>query len=313
MHPLPRAAMAPPQVGHSLPAATISQAPHAAHRKMPSIGSLQIPMIGGPQQFAGPFNPYQSHPTNFDPTSRSTSAYSTLSASAGPIIPNNFSISTPQQNGTQANSPRDSQFQFRLPSDQLAQIIHALNPNKQESQMQSSAESMPPPPLPMHANQFRPDATLNGHYAPGSKMQRTDLDQLALNAIDRRAASNSGYSDISMHPSCNNFPQCISEDPNGCLVHENTGMPPAPVAVVKGKKEGSSATKRKSSSSSTGNAGTEKRSRNSSRLPQRGARRTSSKRQSRASPSAADDASAEGPDDESQSGEGGFGVVAVVG
>ena len=58
---------------------------------------------------------------------------------------------------------------------------------------------------------------------------------------DRRGDSR--YSDISMHAGCNAFPSCISEDTEGHLVH--TG---GPATVVRGRKEGSSLSKRKSTS-----------------------------------------------------------------
>lgn len=265
---------------------------------MPSLSNLQLPGMGPlglPQHLAGPVNPYN----NFDGASRSTSAYSTVSASAGPLLNNYTHAPVPQQQqiGGSQNAGRDNRVQFRLPSDQLAQIITALKSDKHELPAQEAAMSMPPPPLPGHANNSKTESTL-AHYAPApSRNQRSELDQNAIDAIDGRAASNSGYSDISMHATCNNFPNCITEDPNGCLVHDNTA---APAAVVKGKKEGSSPTKRKSSSSSATKASdrAEKRARNSTGLLQRNPRRRSSRPQSKSSSIAADDSDAEGDDDD---------------
>lgn len=282
------------------------------------MSSLQLPVLSPAQGFATPVNPYQNY-NNFDTGSRSTSAYSTVSASAGPIMPpNSFNVPPPQQQnggpGHPAVQARDNQYQFRLPSDQLAQIISALNPHKQEQVSQPSQHAMPPPPLPGHVAQYKHENAPIGHYAPLAPRDRTELDQQALNAIDRRAASSSGYSDVSMHAGCENFPHCITEDPSGCLVHNNTVVS---AGMVKGKKEGSSPTKRKLSTNSAAkkNERTEKRARNSSRLPQRGSRRTSNKRESRSASAVnyadADDDGAD--DDASQPGEGEGGPVIVAG
>lgn len=311
-HPVPRQTL-PPQAGHSMQAHhPHHQVPHMAHRKMPSVSNPQLPVMSAAQPFAKHISPYSTHVAAFDPSSRSTSAYSTMSASAGPLLPNNYNMQASQQTGAQANAPREAPYQFRLPSDQIAQIIRALGPQKQE-QGQEADQSMPPPPLPLHATQGKEESTFApiGHNAPqGVRTQRPDFDQQALNAIDRRAASNSGYSDISMHATCNAFPHCITEDPNGCLVHDSMAVP---VEVVKGKKEGSSPDKRKWSTNSTSkkNERTEKRARTSSRLPQRNPRRSSTKRQSEAdvAVAVADDSGAKGNDDDAQPREGGDAAV----
>ena len=305
-----------PRSSPQMPTETFIHGPHMVHKKMPSMGSLNLPGMGGPQPLASPMNPYQNI-NNFDAGSRSTSAYSTVSASAGPILNGYQMAASPQQQAAPADPTRDSMpYSFRLPSDQLAQIIQALNPRKYEQQTQQVSDSMPPPPLPGQATHLK-NGNENvpiGHVAPlAPKMQRSEMDQHAINAIDRRAASNSNYSDISMHAGCSSFPQCITEDPNGCLVHHNTA---APAAVVKGKKEGaSSPTKRKLSSTAAKKSDrTEKRTRNNStRLLQRGAgdagtagRRTSNRSAGSASSAAADvdDDGAEGHDDEPGEGEG---------
>jgi len=56
--------------------------------------------------------------------------------------------------------------------------------------------------------------------------------------MDRRGAN---YSDISMHAGCTSFPSCFSEGSDGSLVHVDN-----PSTVIRGKKEGSSPSKRKS-------------------------------------------------------------------
>ena len=305
-HALPRQSPPKSKSAHANQSDGAHPAPHMGHRKMPSVGNLQLPMIGYAQPLANSGNPYYSYGNSFDPNSRSTSAYSTMSASAGPIIPSNYGMIMPQQpNANHGNIGGDSQYSFRLPSDQIAQIISALNPHKQDQQTQQAAESMPPPPVPMHVLNFRSDSAPVGHYAAAiPQTQRSEVDQHAINAFDRRAASNSNYSDISMHASCNSFPHCITEDPNGCLVHDGGVGGPAP--VVKGKKEGSTGTKRKSSANSTPKkkiARTETRPRSSARLLQRDSGRTSNEDQPEpASIGAADadDDGAEGHDDASQ-------------
>lgn len=280
------------------------------------MGNLQLPMMSGGQHFSGPVRRLQDYNT-IDPSSRSTSAYSTLSASAGPIISPTFNGSAPQQQvNAQGNGMREGQYQFRLPSDQLAQIINALGASKQEPHTQH-ATNMPPPPLPAHITHSKNgiDGAPVGQFAPlAHKNQRSETDQYAINAFDRRAASNSEYSDVSMHANCNAFPHCITEDPNGCLVHDSMA---APSSVVKSKKEGSSPTKRKLSLSVGPKKfnHTEKRARTSSRLLQRDARRSSGGKRSSSSAAAADDDGAEGHDDEpaSQSSQGGSAPVVVAG
>lgn len=314
-HPLPRESPQMKSNIHHFGEAP-NHAAHHTHRKMSSMGNLQLPMMNGGQHFNGPVRHLQEYNT-IDPSTRSTSAYSTLSASAGPIISPTFNGPAPQHHANvQGNGMRDGQYQFRLPSDQLAQIINALGALKQEPQSQH-ATNMPPPPLPAHVTHFKNgiDGAPGGQFVPlAHKNRRSETDQHAINAFDRRAASNSGYSDVSMHANCNAFPHCITEDPNGCLVHDSNV---APSSVVKSRKEGSSPTKRKLSlSAGSKNADhTEKRARTSSRLLQRDTRRSSGGKHSSSSAVAADDDGAEGHDDEfaSQSSQGGPADVVVAG
>lgn len=74
--------------------------------------------------------------------------------------------------------------------------------------------AMPPPPIPQRVS------------APNTTP-----------VMDRRGAN---YSDISMHAGCTSFPSCMSEDVDGRLIHVDN-----PSTVIKGKKEGSSPSKRK--------------------------------------------------------------------
>ncbi|KAK0274293.1 hypothetical protein LTR91_020166 [Friedmanniomyces endolithicus] len=134
-----------------------------------------------------------------DSSSRSTSAYSFVPPTAYPT----FDLAAPYP-GSGTQSLHNQSMHLRLPSDQLQKIIDALTPPKA-----AEALSMPPPPVP----QQRPTV---GSTTPVS---------------NRRGNNSSRYSDISMHASCTSFPSCISEDAEGCLVHQ-------PATIVRGRKEG---------------------------------------------------------------------------
>ena len=79
---------------------------------------------------------------------------------------------------------------------------------------------MPPPPLPQRLMPTPP-----------------------LQPVADRTRGDSHYSDISMHAGCTSYPNCITEDGDGSILHNGH-----PTSVVKGRKEGSfSSTKRTSS------------------------------------------------------------------
>lgn len=83
-----------------------------------------------------------------------------------------------------------------------------------------------------------------------------------VNFVDRRAESR--YSDVSMHAGCEGFPMCTTEDEEGSILHI---APNGPASIVRGRKEGSSPAKRKSTNT-TANSSAEKKLRRSSRLLQ---------------------------------------------
>jgi len=169
-----------------------------------------------------------------DSSSRSTSAYSFVPPTAYPT----FDMAAPYP-GSAAQSLHNQSMHLRLPSDQLQKIIEALTPPKAAEavccmthrhhiQSLTAAQlSMPPPPVPQQRSTV-------GSTTPVS---------------NRRGNNSSRYSDISMHASCTSFPSCISEDAEGCLVHQ-------PATIVRGRKEGlavepSPTKKRKSSDTAT--------------------------------------------------------------
>ncbi|KAK1824016.1 hypothetical protein LTR12_001549 [Friedmanniomyces endolithicus] len=151
-----------------------------------------------------------------DSSSRSTSAYSFVPPTAYPTF--DTAAAYP---GSGAQSLHNQSMHLRLPSDQLQKIIDALTPPKAAEavcntmhphhvQPLTAAQlSMPPPPVPQQRSTI-------GSTTPVS---------------NRRGDNSSRYSDISMHASCTSFPSCISEDAEGCLVHQ-------PTTIVRGRKEG---------------------------------------------------------------------------
>ncbi|KAK0285928.1 hypothetical protein LTS00_010719 [Friedmanniomyces endolithicus] len=151
-----------------------------------------------------------------DSSSRSTSAYSFVPPTAYPT----FDMAAPYP-GSAAQSLHNQSMHLRLPSDQLQKIIDALTPPKAAEAvccmthrhhvrpLTAAQLSMPPPPVPQQRSTV-------GSTTPVS---------------NRRGNNSSRYSDISMHASCTSFPSCISEDAEGCLVHQ-------PATIVRGRKEG---------------------------------------------------------------------------
>lgn len=115
--------------------------------------ALMVPPI---QQ---PLNPFtQDQHSNYDGSSRSSSSYSNISNSAAPLLPQMPII--PPYPGTFADSARKQhqQFAWRLPSDQLQQILNAIHPTSAGGTEASTNASMPPPPPPAHAPTPRPQA-----------------------------------------------------------------------------------------------------------------------------------------------------------
>lgn len=203
-------------------------------------------------------------------SSRSTSTYATVDEAAGPLLHKIPAI--PALHGEIPTDPQSSsQPQWRLPSDQLQEILRAIQPAKENADQVNSNNSAPanmlPPPLPTQTTDAKAKSfpllktdvmhpNVDVHLGPGvvDFMSRRDL---------------SRYSDISMHAGCTGFPACTSENEHGQLVHT---VPEAPATVVKSKREGSSSTKRKSSNKREKSDRTEKKVRRSSRLLQHGPR-----------------------------------------
>ena len=224
------------------------------HKKIASASNInmRVGLSGLPVQTPQfPLNPYtyDAH-SNYDGSSRSTSAYSLMPNSAGPLLCNNGFV--PAYPGTHADAERTTQtFKFRLPSDQLDQIIHAVHPQAQNQQPGTNpGAAMLPPPLPLHTLASKDNAIQSQPTASLTATAHPPFDYDVGNFIDRRAESR--YSDISMHAGCDSFPTCTTEDAEGHIVHNgNTNnVPSAPATVVRGRKEGSSPTKRKLSHSS---------------------------------------------------------------
>lgn len=134
-----------------------------------------------------------------------------------------------------------AQLEIRLPSDQLQKLIVAMSPSKQTETQSTGSAQMPPPPLPLHALVAKAGET-DLHAHDGSKSVEPALD--GQNNIGMYNASR-GSSDVSMHTGCTYFPSCTSVDDSSLVVH---GNPACPSANVKGRKEGSSPTKRMLSS-----------------------------------------------------------------
>lgn len=101
------------------------------------------------------------------------------------------------------------QFEMRLPSDQLRQILEVFKPSPDyrvntELQQQQQPVAPPAPMLPHLATTMTPTPTPLGHFY--------DLQGTPYEQTRQRSATQS--SDISMHASCTEFPDCTSDDPN---------------------------------------------------------------------------------------------------
>ena len=256
---------------------TISDA--IKHRRAATTNNIYTNMTAGlsglpVQPLAAPPNPYaHDHHSNYDSSSRSTSAYSIFPDSSAPLL--NKGPFVPAYPGTHADalckneSSAADQVKFRLPSDQLQQIIKAINEQNQQQPNTSPSATMPPPPLPAHAIASKDNTNPGQRTAMFDLPANLQLGSEFVNSIDRRGDSR--YSDVSMHAGCTGFPTCTTEDDEGHLVHNAiaNSTPVAPATVVRGRKEGSSPTKRKLSRSinkDTKDQSAKKRPRRSTRL-----------------------------------------------
>ncbi|KAK1808546.1 hypothetical protein LTR12_017085 [Friedmanniomyces endolithicus] len=197
-----------------------------------------------------------------DSSSRSTSAYSFVPPTAYPTF--DMAAAYP---GSGAQSLHNQSMHLRLPSDQLQKIIDALNPPR-------AAETVC---YAMHRHHVRPLTAAQLSMPPPPVPQQRSTVGSTTPVSNRRGNNSSRYSDISMHASCTSFPSCISEDAEGCLVHQ-------PATIVRGRKEGlavepSPTKKRKSSDTATSsshprrsNLDNTESSPRSPRLPQHSAR-----------------------------------------
>ncbi|GAB7366124.1 hypothetical protein MBLNU230_g7686t1 [Neophaeotheca triangularis] len=132
-----------------------------------------------------------------------------------------------------ATGPPKQPLEFRLPSDQIRQIIDGLGRPRGDGlygelqRSQDDASMMPPPPAPAFARQKK-DVGQYGSYG-NADMSASYREGEA----NRRGMSRS--SDVSMHAGCVDYPNCIHEDADGKLFHD---APSTPATVVRGKKEG---------------------------------------------------------------------------
>ena len=233
---------------------------HDLHHRNASINSTfsaasagafsSSPALGGPMPGPPPPTPTYAdrlavyhHPP--DGSSRSTSAYTTISQAALPLT-------AFQSIGTAGNLPpfsgmdgerlhHGSEGRLRMPSGQLDDLLGAIREQREAAGAEQLADafSMPPPPLPQHAVRARTAETAHGR-ALGSPMMAdsgAQVNEEDLDNADRRTMARSNISDVSMHANCENFPTCTSEDAHGHLVHHSAGV--APAAVMRSRKEGS--------------------------------------------------------------------------
>lgn len=223
----------------------------------------------------------------YDAGSRSTSAYSTLTDSAAPLLkketflsmhPSAYPGTYPTPHAEAVRKSHNPPFNIRLPSDQLDMIIKAIQVPHQTQHIGEPASTMPPPPLPQHITAPREDPQTE-HRTISFGLTFPPFGENGVGSTSANRRDDSRFSDVSMHPSCTSFPACTTEDAEGHVVHSancsaSNSTPGAPASVVRGRKEGSSPTKRKSRSSSSAQAAQEedtlakKRTRRSSRLLQ---------------------------------------------
>jgi hypothetical protein len=141
------------------------------------------------------------------------------------------SLALPSVN--ESHRQQKTQLEIRLPSDQLQKLILAMSSPKQQETM-----SMPPPPLPPHA--IAAKGGESSHLVqPGCKVEQP----LASDGSTGLHSTSRDSSDVSMHTACNYFPVCTTEDDSSIVVHNSSACP---TTSIKGRKEGSSPTKRES-------------------------------------------------------------------
>lgn len=173
-------------------------------------------------------------------SSRSTSAYSTLSRSGMPLSVANgmvhFAATLPapapypsDQHGLLPNGrpANDTNMEVRIPSDQLQKVVDLL-------QRRASGSIMAPPPLPAHIMDTKVDVEKLEEAAATTEHPDGEGNMM----IDRRGTSRSNFSDVSMHAGCPDFPRCTTEDEDSRIVHQ-PGSGVAPAAVMRSRKEGS--------------------------------------------------------------------------
>ena len=277
-----------PQSYVGVPNGVVSM-PTQKHKRAASTNNINLPVaMGGlatPPTLATQSLPY-GHDANgiyYETGSRSTSAYSTVTDSAAPMLKKETFVPAypgtyPTPHGDAVRKSQNQPFNIRLPSDQLEMIIKAIQVPHQTQHIGDPSTTMPPPPLPQHVtapkDNIQPEQRTTSFCLMFPSFGETGT---TMNNINRR--DDSRFSDISMHPACTSFPACTTEDSEGRIIHSAicnaiSNAPAAPATVVRGRKEGSSPTKRKSSRSSSTQAAQEdnpkakKRTRRSSRLLQ---------------------------------------------
>jgi hypothetical protein len=263
--------------------------PMQKQKRVASTSNINLPVaMGGlatPPTLPSQFHPYGHDISGiyYDAGSRSTSAYSTVTDSAAPLLKKDtyvpaYPATYPTPHGDAVRKSQNQPFNIRLPSDQLDMIIKAIQVPHQTQHIGDPSTTMPPPPLPQHAAAPKDNVQPEQHTTSfGLTFPPFGETGITTTNVNRR--DDSRFSDISMHPTCTSFPACTTEDSEGRIIHSsncNAGNndPGAPSTVVRGRKEGSSPTKRKSSRSSSTQAAQEdnpkakKRTRRSSRLLQ---------------------------------------------
>lgn len=217
---------------------------------------------------ASPLNPNVYDPNdNYDFASRSTSAYSAMVDAAAPLMfraPGQLLHTPSVYPEVHANGSAKSEVTVRIPSDQLQMVLDVLSP-KQSHQNVKPAATMPPPPLPSFAAAAKVDGSAHGGHFGEPLAPNPQHPPFARDVIDFYDRRQSRQSDVSMHAGCNSFPACTTEDGEGHIIHSDANNP---ATVVRGRKEGSSPTKRKLSRNPSKSDHAEKKTRRSSRLLQ---------------------------------------------
>ncbi|KAI5359407.1 hypothetical protein Slin15195_G070340 [Septoria linicola] len=180
------------------------------------------------------FDGYPGHSYYDGRSSRSTSAYSNISHSAmplmahyGPTLPMPSYSSGETMFASTPVLPYDPNVEIHIPSDQLHKVVTLL-------EQRANGSAMAPPPLPAHVMEAK--ASLENSSSMQRDMEDDDMVH-TVHSRDRRAASRSNFSDVSMHAGCAEFPGCTTEDREGQIIHHE-GREVAPAAVMRGRKEG---------------------------------------------------------------------------